>query len=80
VISSESGQSVSPGVTGAKDLTLRELGQVFAFEQIVRLQENLSQSRRPGRVVPIVETVETVKLLCHVSWDVSISLWTKQRT
>jgi hypothetical protein len=47
-------------------LTLSQLGKIFALEQIIRLQEDLSQTRRPGRVVSIIEPVESVEFLMGV--------------
>jgi hypothetical protein len=43
--------------------TLGELSKVFAFEEIISLQENLPQTRRSGGVIPIIETIKSVKLL-----------------
>jgi hypothetical protein len=44
----------------------RELGEVLALEEVVGLEEDLPQTRRPGGVVAVVEAVEAVELLVRV--------------
>jgi hypothetical protein len=42
---------------------LGQLGEIFALQKVVSLQEDLSQTGRSSGVVAIVEPVETMKLL-----------------
>jgi len=50
----------------ARRLTLSQLSEIFPLEQVVRLEEDFSETGRPSWVVPIIEPIETVKLLMRV--------------